>query len=121
MSDLRLYFMECGSLKTQVQFIKMNQGLGDPYEIPVPFYLIQHPKGNVLFDGGNAREVSGDADPHDHWGAVADAYEPVMRPDEFVVDQLQNMNVDPASAPRWTPNAARSLSESPSPTARRGW
>ena len=31
--DLRLYMMECGSLKTQVQFIKMNQGLGDPYEI----------------------------------------------------------------------------------------
>ena len=36
--ELRLYFFDCGSLKTQVQFIKMNQWLGDPYEIPVPFY-----------------------------------------------------------------------------------
>lgn len=56
--DLRLYFFECGSLKTQVQFIKMNQGLGDPYEIPVPFFLITHPRGNVLYDGGNALEVA---------------------------------------------------------------
>ena len=95
--DLRLYFMECGSLKTQVQFIKMNQGLGDPYEIPVPFYLITHPSGNVLYDGGNALEVAGDVDPHDYWGPVADAYVPVMSEDDFVVNQLQSMDVDPAS------------------------
>ena len=63
--ELRLYFFECGSLKTQVQFIKMNQGLGDPYEIPVPFYLITHPNGNVLYDGGNALEVAQDA--RGHW------------------------------------------------------
>jgi N-acyl homoserine lactone hydrolase len=31
--DLRLYFFECGSLKTELQYIKMNQGLGDPYEV----------------------------------------------------------------------------------------
>ncbi len=95
--DLRLYFFSCGSLKTQVQFIKMNQGLGEPYEVPVPFYLITHPRGNVLFDGGNALEVAGDVDPHDYWGAVADAYEPVMSEDDFVVNQLQNLDVDPAS------------------------
>jgi N-acyl homoserine lactone hydrolase len=31
--DLRLYLFECGSLKTELQYIKMNQGLGDPYEV----------------------------------------------------------------------------------------
>jgi N-acyl homoserine lactone hydrolase len=93
--DLRLYFFECGSLKTQVQYIKMNQGLGDPYEIPVPFYLITHPRGNVLYDGGNALEVARDA--RGHWDAVVDAYEPVMGEDDFVVNQLQGMDVDPAS------------------------
>jgi len=36
----------------------MNQGLGDPYEIPVPFLLITHPRGDVLYDGGNALEVA---------------------------------------------------------------
>jgi hypothetical protein len=93
--DLRLYFFECGSLKTQVQFIKMNQGLGDPYEIPVPFFLITHPRGNVLYDGGNALEVA--QNPGEHWGAVVEAYEPVMGEDDFVVNQLQRMDVDPAS------------------------
>ena len=93
--DLRLYFFECGSLKTQTQYIKMNQGLGDPYEVPVPFFLIQHPKGNVLYDGGNALEVAQDA--REHWGAIVDAYEPVMSEDDFVVNQLQRMDVDPAS------------------------
>src|SRR5918997_984126 len=95
MNDLRLYFFECGSLKTQVQFIKMNQGLGDPYEIPVPFFLITHPRGNVLYDGGNALEVA--QDPRGHWDAVVDAYDPVMTEDDFVVNQLQGMDVDPAS------------------------
>ena len=95
--DLRLYMMECGSLKTQVQFIKMNQGLGDPYEIPVPFFLIQHPRGNVLYDGGNALEVAGDRDPYEYWGAVTDAYMPVMTEEDFVVNQLENLDVDPAS------------------------
>ncbi|MBX6762284.1 MAG: N-acyl homoserine lactonase family protein [Rubrobacteraceae bacterium] len=93
--DLRLYFLECGSLKTQVQYIKMNQGLGDPYEIPVPFFLITHPRGNVLFDGGNALEVARDA--RAHWGVVVDAYEPVMSEDDFVVNQLQRLDIDPAS------------------------
>src|SRR4028119_1591727 len=93
--DPRLYFFECGSLKTQVQFIKMNQGLGDPYEIPVPFFLITHPRGNVLYDGGNALEVAQDA--RGHWDAVVDAYDPVMTEDDFVVKQLQRMDVDPTS------------------------
>ena len=93
--DLRLYFFTCGSLKTQLQYIKMNEGLGDPYEVPVPFFLITHPRGNVLFDGGNALEVAQDA--RGHWGAVVDAYEPVMSEDDFVVNQLQAMDVDPAS------------------------
>ncbi len=94
--DLRLYFFECGSLQTQVQMIKMNQGLGDPYEVPVPFFLITHPRGNVLYDGGNALEVAQDANAH--WGeAVVEAYTPVMTEDDFVVNQLQAMDIDPAS------------------------
>jgi len=73
----------------------MNQGLGDPYEIPVPFFLITHPRGNVLYDGGNALEVTQDA--RGHWDAVVDAYDPVMTEDDFVVKQLQRMDVAPTS------------------------
>ncbi len=40
-NGLRLYMFECGSLKCQTQTIKMNQGLGEEYEIPVPWYLVE--------------------------------------------------------------------------------
>ncbi len=93
--DLRLYFFSCGSLRSEAQYIWMNEGLGEPSEIPVPFFLITHPRGNVLFDGGNALEVAQDA--RAHWDAVVDVYEPHMTEDDFVVNQLQNMDVDPAS------------------------
>jgi N-acyl homoserine lactone hydrolase len=93
--DVRLYFFECGTLKTETQYIKMNQGLGEPYEVPVPFFLITHPKGNVLYDGGNAVEVADDG--RGHWGAVVDAYEPVMSKEDCAVSQLEKIDVDPAS------------------------
>lgn len=93
--DLRLYFFRCGTLRTYTQYIKMNEGMGEWYEVPVPFFLITHPRGNVLFDGGNALEVAQDA--HGHWGEVAEVYTPHMSEDEFVVNQLQAMDVDPAS------------------------
>jgi N-acyl homoserine lactone hydrolase len=94
--DVRLYMFECGTLKCHVENIKMNQGLGDPYEIPVPFYLITHPKGNVIIDGGNAPQCAA-GDPHDHWGDVADVYYPVMTPEQACVPQIESVGVDPAS------------------------
>jgi hypothetical protein len=45
MNDLRLYRFECGILRCKVHNIKMNQGLGEPYAISVPWFLIQHPRG----------------------------------------------------------------------------
>ena len=41
--DLRLYFFECGILKSYTQFFKMNEGMNDSFEAPVPFFLITHP------------------------------------------------------------------------------
>lgn len=89
---MKLYFLQCGSLKTKRHFIMMNMGLNEDYEIPVPYFLLDHPKGKVLFDGGNALEVAQDA--RKHWGAVVEAYLPVMSEEDFVVNQLQRMNVD---------------------------
>jgi glyoxylase-like metal-dependent hydrolase (beta-lactamase superfamily II) len=94
MSDIRLYMFACGSLKTVTCSIKMNQG-HDPYEIPVPWFLITHPRGNVVIDGGNAAEVAEDA--RKHWGAIVDVYQPVMRPDEACVPALEKIGIDPAS------------------------
>jgi N-acyl homoserine lactone hydrolase len=52
-SDIQLYMFQTRSLRTKLKYIKMNEGEQD-YEIPVPWFLIKHPRGNVVIDGGNA-------------------------------------------------------------------
>lgn len=85
---------QTGTLRTKTKYIKMNQGDGD-YEIPVPWFLIKHPQGNVVIDGGNAIEAA--IDKRGHWGAVVDAYDPVMQVSENCVDQLKLVDVSPQS------------------------
>ena len=92
--DTRLYMFECGTLKCHVENIKMNQGLGDEYEIPVPWYLVQHPKGLVVIDGGNAAECADD--PVGHWGATTDVYYPEMTAEQACVPALKAAGFDPA-------------------------
>jgi N-acyl homoserine lactone hydrolase len=48
MTDLRLYLFECGTIRLKLHDIKMNQGLNELYRIPVPWFFIQHPKGNAV-------------------------------------------------------------------------
>jgi N-acyl homoserine lactone hydrolase len=95
MSDLRLYLFESGTLKTQLQNIKMNQGLGEEYTIPVPWFLITHPRGNVVIDGGNAAECV--TDPKGHWGGVANVYWPQMTPEQACVPALKALGIDLSS------------------------
>jgi N-acyl homoserine lactone hydrolase len=92
--DIRLYMFECGTLKCHVENIKMNQGMGEEYEIPVPWFLVTHPKGNVVIDGGNAPECATDA--KGHWGATADVYWPEMTPGQACVPALRDAGFDPA-------------------------
>ena len=49
-SDIKLYMFQTGSIKTKLKFIKMNQS-DESYEIPVPWFLIKHPQGDVIIDG----------------------------------------------------------------------
>jgi len=91
-SDVQLYMFQTGTLKTKTKYIKMNQGEGD-FEIPVPWFLIKHPKGNVVIDGGTAVEAA--LDKRGYWGAVVDAYDPVMDPRDNCVDQCRSVGVRP--------------------------
>lgn len=91
-SDIQLHMFQTGVLRTKVKYIKMNQG-EESYDIPVPWFLIKHPKGNVVIDGGNAVEAA--IDKRAHWGAVVDAYDPLMDPAENCVDQARSVGVEP--------------------------
>ena len=91
-SGMELHMFQTGTLRTKLKYIKMNQGEED-FEIPVPWFLIRHPKGNVVIDGGNAAEVA--VDKRGHWGKVVDAYDPVMGLSENCIEQLKMVDVAP--------------------------
>jgi N-acyl homoserine lactone hydrolase len=81
--DLELHLFDSGTL-----------GLGG-VEVPVPFFLIRHPQGNVLVDGGNPLAVA--RDPHAHWGALADQFEVHMSEEQHCVAQLRRLGLAPDS------------------------
>lgn len=62
--------------------------------VPVPFFLVRHPDGNVVVDGGNPLAVA--RDPHGHWGELADVFEVAMTEDDHCVAQLAREGVDAA-------------------------
>jgi glyoxylase-like metal-dependent hydrolase (beta-lactamase superfamily II) len=95
MAELRLYMFECGSIRLKLHDIKMNQGLNEPYRIPVPWFFIQHPRGNIVIDGGNALECA--TQPYEHWGSTAEKAYPEMRIEQGCVNELQCLRIEPDS------------------------
>ena len=92
--SIRLYMFQTGILKCKENDIKMNSSL-DPYEIPVPWYFIMHPKGNVIIDGGIAVECA--KDPVGYWGAITQVSWPVMKEEEGCVNALKSIGISPES------------------------
>ncbi len=62
-------------------------------EVPVPFYLIRHPRGTALVDGGNPLAVA--RDPREHWGQLADLFTVCMSEEDHCVAQLTKLGVPP--------------------------
>ena len=83
MAGAALYLFSSGTL-----------GLGG-VEVPVPFYLIRHPQGDVVIDGGNPLAVA--RDPRAHWGRLADLFEVHMDEEEHCAAQLRRLGVAPES------------------------
>ena len=48
------------------------------FEVPVPFFHIRHPEGDIVVDGGNPLAVAQDV--RAHWGPLADVFKPRMSP-----------------------------------------
>jgi N-acyl homoserine lactone hydrolase len=95
-SDLRLYFFTCGRIRCKTLGLKMNEPLGAPLEIPVPWFVIQHPKGNVVIDGGMAVECA--SDPRSRLSqAFLRGYEPMLTEEQGCLPALQSLGIDPGS------------------------
>ncbi len=61
-------------------------------EVPVPFFLLRHPQGNVVVDGGNPLAVA--RDPRAHWGELANVFEVHMTEEQHCAAQLTRIGLD---------------------------
>ena len=64
-------------------------------DVPVPFFLIRHPQGDIVVDGGNPLAVARDA--RAHWGALADHFGVHMTEEQHCVAQLRKLGIAPDS------------------------
>lgn len=89
--DVRLYAMTCGWLSMQLG--DMLEGETGILKIPVPAYLIVHPKGNVLFDTGLHASIQ--KDPQQRLGKVTKLFEFYYEPGEDLAARLESLDTDP--------------------------
>ena len=90
-AGMRLYAFSSGALTVPKSFLQAGAP-STQIQIPVGFYVIRHPKGNVLFDTGNNDRII--TDPG-YWGGFIPAINPVRTPDVAIDVQLQQIGLTP--------------------------
>jgi N-acyl homoserine lactone hydrolase len=97
--DIRLYMFDGGSIHLPLRNYRLGEGQGgEMITTPVTWFVITHPRGSVIVDGGNAAEVAEDVKAH--WGAITEMSTAFMTPDQAVVPSLERFGIDPAGI-RW--------------------
>ena len=89
--EMKLYVFSSGALSLDKSIIQ--NGASGKITIPVGFFLIRHPKGDVLFDCGNNDKIITNPD---YWGPFVKALDPGRSPDIAIDVQLSKINVKPA-------------------------
>ena len=90
--DIRLYGFSSGALTLGKGALVNFAPMDPPIVVPVGFYVIKHPKGNVLFDTGNNDKLI--TDPT-WWGKANQALKPAMTPDVAIDVQLKKIGLKP--------------------------
>ncbi len=98
-AEIRLYPFQCGATTIPLRNHILGAGLaGETITTPVIWFLLTHPRGNVIIDGGNPAEV---AIPElRHWGKILEMSSVEMAPDEEVTVALERHGFDLADV-RW--------------------
>jgi glyoxylase-like metal-dependent hydrolase (beta-lactamase superfamily II) len=85
-----LFAMTCGWLTADIgNFLAGETG---QVRVPVPAYLIVHPKGRVLFDTGLHTDTQ--HDPRGRVGALADHFQVGFQPGEEIKSRLAALDTD---------------------------
>ena len=90
--DTKLYAFSSGALTIGKGILQNLAATDPPIKIPVGFYVIKHPKGNVLFDTGNNDNIIKDPS---YWGTSFEALKPVNTSDVAIDTQLQKIDLKP--------------------------
>ncbi|HTO48976.1 MAG TPA: N-acyl homoserine lactonase family protein [Burkholderiales bacterium] len=90
--DIRLYAFSSGALTLGKGILLNLAPLDPPIQVPVGFFVIQHPRGNVLFDSGNNDKLI--ADPN-YWPPALAAMKPAMTPEIAIDVQLKKIGLSP--------------------------
>ena len=80
---MRLYVFSSGSLTLDKS--GLQTGATGKITVPVAFFLIKHPKGNILFDTGNNDKIISDPT---YWGPFIASLDPGRAPDVAIDVQL---------------------------------
>jgi len=89
----KLYVFTSGSLGGFPKAALQIGGEGNIDWAPVSFYVIKHPKGNVMFDCGNNDKTITDADGW--WGPLAKGFGLKMTKDDAIPVQLAKIGLKP--------------------------
>jgi glyoxylase-like metal-dependent hydrolase (beta-lactamase superfamily II) len=90
--DIRLYAFSSGALTIGRGILQNLAPVDPPIQIPVGFFLVRHPRGNVVFDTGNNDRLI--ADPK-YWPDALQSLKPAMTPDVAIDVQLRKAGVSP--------------------------
>src|SRR5512134_158571 len=90
--DIRLYAFSSGALTIGRGILQNLAPVDPPIQIPVGFFLVRHPRGNVLFDTGNNDRLINDPK---YWPDALQSLKPAMTPDVAIDVQLRKAGVSP--------------------------
>ena len=91
-AGMKLYVFSSGSLMLGKGFLQNLAPMEPKIQVPVGFFVIKHPKGNVLFDTGNNDKLITDLN---YWGKLSTFFEPKMTADDAIDAQLKKIGLTP--------------------------
>jgi N-acyl homoserine lactone hydrolase len=90
--DIKLYAFSSGALTIGKGILQNLAPVEPQIQVPVGFFVVRHPKGNVLFDTGNNDKIIKDPS---YWGQFFKDLKPVNTPDVAIDAQLEKIGLKP--------------------------
>ena len=85
---IKLYQIKSGMMELDKGWLTAMRDVGKTISIPVAMYIIDHPRGLVVYDTGNNAAVS-DGKCETYWGKLCKAFNPVQKRSEVIDKQLE--------------------------------